>query len=107
MEYFAGLDVSLRSCAACVVDGKGTVLHEQELPCESEEISSYLTALRFPIVHVGFETGTMRQHLNYGLMAEGFEVVCMEAHQVSTALSAMRNKTDRNDAQGTAQVQHT
>ncbi len=44
MEYFAGLDVSLRSCAICVVDGKGTVLHEEELPCEIEEISGYLTA---------------------------------------------------------------
>jgi hypothetical protein len=25
MEYFAGLDVSLRSCAICVVDAKGKV----------------------------------------------------------------------------------
>jgi hypothetical protein len=33
MEYFAGIDVSLRSCALCVVDSKGTVLLEQELPC--------------------------------------------------------------------------
>ena len=107
MEYFAGLDVSLRSCAVCVVDGKGTVLHEQELPCEIEEISGYLTALRFPIERVGFEAGTMCQHLYYGLMAEGFEVVCMEARQVSAALSAMRNKTDRNDARGIAQVLRT
>ena len=36
MEFFAGLDVSLRSCAICVVDGKGTVLHERDLPCEIE-----------------------------------------------------------------------
>lgn len=107
MEYFAGLDVSLRSCAVCVVDGKGTVLHEEELPCEIEEISGYLTALRFPIERVGFEAGTMCQHLYYGLMAEGFEVVCMEARQVSAALSAMRNKTDRNDARGIAQVLRT
>ncbi|MEX0348224.1 MAG: hypothetical protein AB3N15_02285 [Paracoccaceae bacterium] len=28
----------------------------------------------------------------------------MEARQVSAALSAMRNKTDRTDARGTAQV---
>ncbi|WP_299800221.1 hypothetical protein [uncultured Ruegeria sp.] len=36
---FAGLDVSLWSCAICVVDGKGAVLHERELPCQIEEIA--------------------------------------------------------------------
>ena len=34
MEYFAGLDVSLRSCAVCVVDSKGKVMLERELLCE-------------------------------------------------------------------------
>lgn len=34
MAYFAGIDVSLRSCALCIVDVKGTVLLERELPCE-------------------------------------------------------------------------
>lgn len=31
MEYFASLDVSLRSCA---VDAKGKVMLEREMPCE-------------------------------------------------------------------------
>jgi hypothetical protein len=29
-------------------------------------------------------------------------VICLEARQVSAALAAMRNKTDRNDARGIA-----
>lgn len=107
MEYFAGLDVSLRSCAVCVVDGKGTVVCERELPCEINEISGYLTALSLPIERIGFESGTLIQYLFYGLKAEGFDVVCMEARQVSAALSAMRNKTDRNDARGIAQILRT
>lgn len=107
MEYFAGLDVSLRSCAVCVVDGKGAIVYERELPCEIEEIASCLTALSFPIERIGFESGTLSQHLFYGLTAEGFDVVCMEARQVSAALSAMRNKTDRNDARGIAQILRT
>ncbi|WP_411889685.1 hypothetical protein [Yoonia sp. SDW83-1] len=77
MEYFAGLDVSLRSCAVCIFDGKGRVLHERELPFEIEEIAGYLTALAFPIERIGFESGTLSQHLFYGLKAEGFDVVCM------------------------------
>jgi transposase len=107
MEYYAGLDVSLRSCAVCVVDGKGTVLYERDLPCEIEEIAGYLTALPVTIERIGFESGTLSQHLFYGLKAEGFDVVCMEARQVSAALSAMRNKTDRNDARGIAQILRT
>ena len=39
-----------------------------------------------------------------GLQALGYDVVCMEARQVSAALSAIRNKTDKNDARGIAQV---
>lgn len=41
MEYYAGLDVSLRSYAVCVVDGKGTLVCERELPCEIDEIAGY------------------------------------------------------------------
>lgn len=107
MEYYAGLDVSLRSCAICVVDGKGTVRHERELPCEIGEIAGYLNALPVSIQRAGFESGTLSQHLFYGLKAEGFDVVCMEARQVSAALSAMRNKTDRNDVRGIAQILRT
>ena len=107
MECYAGLDVSLRSCAICVVDGKGTVRHERELPCEIGEIAGYLNALPVSIQRAGFESGTLSQHLSYGLKAEGFDVVCMEARQVSAALSAMRNKTDRNDARGIAQILRT
>ena len=107
MEYFAGIDVSLRSCALCIVDGKGKVLLERELPCEVSDIAECLGAFPYPIERVGFEAGTMSQHLYFGLTTEGFDVVCMEARQVNAALSAMRNKTDKNDARGIAQVLRT
>jgi len=107
MEYFAGIDVSLRSCALCIVDGKGNVLLERELPCEVSDIAEYLGAFPYPIERVGFEAGTMSQHLFFGLTKVGFDVVCMEARQVNAALSAMRNKTDKNDARGIAQVLRT
>ena len=56
---------------------------------------------------VGFEAGALTQYLTYGLQAAGFEVVCLEARQVNAALAAMRNKTDRNDARGIAQILRT
>ena len=107
MEYFVGLDVSLRSCALCIVDNRGKVLLERELPCEVVDIAECLRAFSRPIERVGFEAGTMSQHLFFGLTSEGFDVVCMEARQVNAALSAMRNKTDKNDAYGIAQVLRT
>ena len=81
MDYFVGLDVSLRSCAVCIVDGKGTVLFERELPCEVGDIAACLAGFPYAIDRVGFEAGTMSQHLFFGLKAEGFDVVCMEARQ--------------------------
>jgi transposase len=107
MAYFVGLDVSLRSCALCIVDGKGTVLLERDLPCDVGDIAECLSHFPHPVERIGFEAGTMSQHLFFGLTAEGFDVVCMEARQVNAALSAMRNKTDRNDARGIAQVLRT
>lgn len=91
----------------CIVDNKGKVYLERELPCEVEDVADCLAAFEHPIARVGFEAGAMSQHLFFGLQSKGFEVVCMEARQVSAALSAMRNKTDKTDAKGIAQILRT
>jgi hypothetical protein len=67
MEYFAGLDVSLRSCAICVVDAKGKVMLERELPFEVGDIADCLNSFGHPIERIGFEAGTLSQPLFYGL----------------------------------------
>ena len=64
----------------------------------------YLDGLDLDPSSVGLEAGTRTQYLTYGLQSAGFEVVCMEARQVKAALSAMRSKTDKNDARGIAQL---
>ena len=103
MEYFAGLDVSLRSCAICVVDAKGKVMLERELTCEVGGIADCLNSFGHPTERIGFEAGTLSQSLT----GEVFDVVCKEARQVRAALSATRNKTDKNDARGIAQILRT
>ena len=107
MNYFAGLNVALRSCALCIVDNKGTVLFEHEMPCEIDEIALCLTSFPNEVSRIGFEEGTLSQHLFFGPTNEGFDVDCMEARQVNAALSAMRKKTDKNDARGIAQILRT
>lgn len=104
MTYFAGIDVSLRSVNICVVDGDGELVAEAKLSSDVQEIIAYLDELEHDMDLVGLEAGTLAQYLTYGLQAAGLNVVCMEARQVKAALSAMRNKTDKHDARGIAQL---
>ena len=104
MTYYAALDVSLRSVNICVIDNQGEFVAETKLDSEVTDIIAHLDDLGLELVSVGLEAGTLCQYLTYGLQSAGFEVVCMEARQVKAALSAMRNKTDKNDARGIAQL---
>ena len=67
MEYYAGLDASLRSCALCIVDAKGTVMLERELSCEVSDIAACLGAFPHPIERIGFEAGTMSRTYSMAL----------------------------------------
>ncbi len=104
MTYFAGLDVSLRSTNICVVDERGELVTEGKTDAEVVDIVAFLSELDVDITEVGLEAGTLTQYLTYGLKFAGYDVICMEARQVKAALSAMRNKTDKNDARGIAQL---
>ena len=104
MTYYAALDVSLRSVNLCVIDEQGEIKAETKLASEVEDIAGYLHGLDCIVTSVGLEAGTLTQYLTYGLQAAGFEVICMESRQVKAALSAMRNKTDKHDARGIAQI---
>lgn len=107
MTYFTGIDVSLRSVSICVVDEQGKVCHEAKTAAQPAAIASCLQQFSADVRTIGLEAGALTQYLTYGLQAAGFEVVCMEARQVKNTLAAMRNKTDRNDARGIAQILRT
>jgi len=104
MTYYAGLDVSLRTVNICVVDDQGEQFAETKLASDVQDIIAYLDNLDIEVESVALEAGTLSQYLTYGLQAASFEVICMEARQVKGALSAMRNKTDKHDARGIAQI---
>ena len=104
MSYYTGIDVSLRSVSICIVDDSGAIRHEAKVAAEVDLIVTCLRRFDPQIKQVGFEAGALTQDLTYGLQAAGFEVICLEARQVAATLAAMRNKTDRNDARGLAQI---
>jgi transposase len=104
MDYFAGLDVSLEAVNVCIVDGDGSVLLEQKVGAEPQEIVALLKEFGRPLKRVGLEAGPTSSWLFTELRAAGYPALCLECRHVKAGLSAMRNKTDRNDARGIAHL---
>lgn len=107
MTHYVGLDVSVKLTAVCIVDESGTVVRETVLCTEPSSLAAFLQGTGLEIERVGLEAGPLSSWLHDGLAAAGLPVVCVEARHMQAALSAMRNKTDRNDARGIAQMMRT
>ena len=107
MEYYVGLDVSVKLTAVCIVDGDGEIVREAVLCTEPETLAAFLHRSGLTFERVGLEAGPLSSWLHDGLAAAGLPVVCVEARHMAAALSAMRNKTDCNDARGIAQMMRT
>ena len=101
MDYFAGLDVSVKETSVCIVDDAGKIVREARVASEPEALLQVLTLYRFK--RVGLEAGPLSQWL-YSVLAEaGLPVICVETRHMRAVLRAI-NKTDRNDARGIAQM---
>jgi len=107
MKYYAGLDVSLEKTSLCIVDGEGKIMAERKVASEPRAIAEALRAVGLALERVGLEAGPLSPWLHDGLRAEGLPAICIETRRMKAALRAMRNKTDRNDARGIAQVMRT
>ena len=107
MTYYAALDVGLHNTAVCIVDGDGDIVLERSVASEVDDLVACLQGFDGDIEAVGLEAGTLTQWLTYGFRDAGYRVVVMEARHVKSALGAMRNKTDRTDARGIAQILRT
>jgi transposase len=106
MEYYIGLDVSQRQTSICIVDGKGTRVTEGKALTLPPDIHGWITKhvdARL-IIKVGLEAGAMSAWLFTELTKLGLPMLCLEAFQAAEFLKAQRNKTDRNDARGLAQM---
>lgn len=104
MEYYVGIDVSLKESSVCVVDGKGKIIREAKAASEPEALRGLISGIGFPVTRIGMEAGPLSQWLRQGLVDAGLEVVLLETRHVKAALSAMTVKTDRKDARGIAQL---
>lgn len=104
MSHYIGLDVSLKHTALCIVDAEGKTVRERKVTSDPEAIAQALADESLTIERVGLEAGPLSQWLFDGLVAAGLPAICCETRQVKAFLKARRNKTDRNDARGIAQM---
>jgi transposase len=104
MRYYAGLDVSIKGTSICIVDDEGRMVREAKVVTEPAAIVAELTRCGIVYGRVGLEAGPLSQWLYRALAEAGLPVICVEPRHMKAALSAQRNKTDRNDARGIAQM---
>lgn len=104
MNFYAGLDVSLKETAVCIVNGDGKVVLERKVASEPAPLAAVLETYAVDLRLVGIEASAVGGWLQPELASRGFAAVVIEACHTHVALTTMRNKTDRNDALGIAQL---
>ncbi|WP_431323108.1 IS110 family transposase [Rhizobium sp. YTU87027] len=104
MKHYAGLDVSVKETAICIVDDRGTVCREVKVPSHPVDLARVLTDPAWNFERIGLEAGPLSQWLFEGLAKAGLPVICIETRHTKAFLKAQVNKTDRNDARGIAQM---
>jgi transposase len=97
----------LEETAVCVVDEEGRIVKEARVASEPEALVAFLCGLGLALERVGLEACSLSAWLHEGLTAAGLPTVCVETRHAKAAMSAMPNKTDRNDARAIAQIVRT
>lgn len=104
MDLYVGLDVGLEETAICVIDRDGKSLKETKVATDPAAIRSALDGFADRLGRVGVEASSLGLWLHRELHPAGLPIVVVEARHMHVSLSTMRNKTDRNDARGIAQM---
>ena len=92
MTNYVGLDVSQKTTTLCIVDGEGHRQWRGECVTSPEHIAQAVLQHAGAKASIGIETGPMTPWL---------------ARHARAALRMQLNKTDRNDAEGLAQIMRT
>jgi transposase len=104
MDYYAGIDVSVKTSALCVVDASGKIIREASVASEPETLTAWFRSLPLELKQIGLEAGPISQWLYAALREAGFVVELLETRHVRDAFKAMPVKSDRNDARNIAQL---
>src|SRR6185369_15828062 len=107
MEYYVGLDVSLKQTSICVVNQTGWIVQEGVVDSDPEAIASFVRSRAPVTVRIGIETGPTTTWLWTELNRLDLPVICIDARHAKAVLKMQINKSDRNDAAGIARIMQT
>ena len=102
MDYYAGIDVSLKSSSVCVVDASGRIVREGKVASEPEAVIGWFASLELSPARIGLEAGPLSQWLYAAMREAGLAVELIETRHARNAFKTMPVKTDRKDAHGIA-----
>ena len=99
MDYFAGLDVSVKETSVCIVDDAGRIVREAKVLSEPEALLQVLMVPGQPFKRIGLEAGPLSQWLFSALAEAGLPVICVETRHMRAVLKAQINKRTYRVAQ--------
>ena len=104
MPYFVGLDTSKKTTSVCVIDAAGVVVREGVVETSPPAIIGFLRGEGRRYARVGMEAWSIAPWLYAGLAKGRLPIFCIEVHHAHGILKTRRNKSDRNDARGIAEM---
>jgi transposase len=104
MPHYVGLDASKATTSICIMNEDGERIREGVVETEPRAIVGFLRGGGLRYRRVGIESTSFTPWLYEGLVKARLPVICIEAQHARSLLKARRNKTDRNDARGIAEV---
>lgn len=96
MNYYAGLDVSIKETFICIQDETGQIVHQGKVKTDPELIAKDLA--KVPLTKAALESGSLSYWLVEELRRLHILVICIDARRMAAVLSLQINKTDQNDA---------
>jgi transposase len=107
MTHFVGLDVSKATTSICILDQRGQKVREGVVETEPGAIIGYLRGEGRRYRRIGIESMSFTPWLYEAQAKAGLPIICIEARHARSVLKGRLNKTDRNDAQGIAELMRT
>jgi len=86
MEYYVGLDVSLKQTSICVVNQTGSIVQEGVVDSDPEAIASFVRSKAPGTVRIGIETGPTTTWLWTELNRLGLPAICIDARHAKAVL---------------------
>jgi len=103
-SLWIGIDAGADEMSMCATDDRGAVMFEHCCVTKAKAVHELLKRERRRIELIGLESGSSGTGLTRALRKLGYPVAVFEARQASKFLSIRRNKTDKNDAKGLADL---